>query len=96
MKILFTALFLFSGYVFALVCNSTTAGTMQYVSGIMQFCNGTNSRNMARSVNYFGSGADGAVTISTDTQVCDATTDGPMCVMNYSSLTTNQGVSLST
>jgi len=45
--------------------------------------------------NYFGDASDGDVTISTDTNL-SATQDGDMVVMNYSSLTINTGVTLTT
>ncbi|MFC1653590.1 hypothetical protein ACFL1M_01970 [Patescibacteria group bacterium] len=50
--------------------------------------------------NYFGDGSDGDVTISTNTQLTvpnkNGSYDGEMVVKNYSSLTINQGVTLTT
>ena len=49
--------------------------------------------------NYFGDGSDGAVTISTNTNLTvpnkSGSYDGDMIVKNYSSLTVNEGVTLS-
>lgn len=44
--------------------------------------------------NYFGSGIDGAVTISSNTNLT-STTDGEFVIMQYSSLTVNVGTTLS-
>ena len=50
--------------------------------------------------NYFGSSADGAVTYATNTNLTvpnkNGSYDGDMVVMNYSSLTINSGVTLTT
>lgn len=45
--------------------------------------------------NYFGTGADGAVTISANTTIGSATPDTTVTTMNYSSLTINSGQTLS-
>jgi hypothetical protein len=45
--------------------------------------------------NYFGDGSNGAVTYASNTNL-SSTTDGDMVVMNYTSLTINSGVTLST
>ena len=56
--------------------------------------NGTNWVPAAAVSNYFGTGADGAVTISSSTNLT-STTDGPAVIKNYSSLTVNSGQILS-
>lgn len=48
------------------------------------------------TLNYWGTGADGALSTTGNVNVCDSTTDGEMCVMNYSSLTINAGHTLTT
>jgi len=55
--------------------------------------NGTNWVPASVFSNYFGTGADGAVTISTSTNLT-STTDGPAIVKNYTSLTINSGQTL--
>jgi hypothetical protein len=56
--------------------------------------NGTNWVPAAAASNYFGTGADGAVTISSSTNLTSIT-DGPAIIQNYSSLTVNSGQILS-
>lgn len=56
--------------------------------------NAYSSENSCQS-NYFGDGSDGAVTISSNTNI-SCTTDGDMAVKEYSSLTINSGRTLTT
>lgn len=53
------------------------------------------STTLVSDTNWWGTGADGNVTISSNTQLA-ATTDGDMIVKNYNDLTINSGVSLTT
>ena len=53
-------------------------------------------RALTAGGNYWGTGAEGAVTISADTTVGDATDDDASVVMNYSSLTIDATYNLTT
>lgn len=53
------------------------------------------STTLVSDTNYWGTGADGNVTISSNTNL-SATTDGDMIVKNYNDLTVNSGVTLTT
>ncbi|MES2803658.1 MAG: hypothetical protein V4654_14295 [Bdellovibrionota bacterium] len=78
-------------------CSGSTVGEMRYASSKMQWCNGTNWIDMTGAgLNYFGTGADGNLNTAGVTNVCDSTTDGSMCVMNYATLTINSGHQLTT
>ena len=48
-----------------------------------------------RDKNYFGDGSDGAITISSDTEI-SVTPDSGVAIMNYASLTIDAGASLTT
>lgn len=60
----------------------------------------SNQPIFAANYNYFGDGSDGDVTISTNTSLTvpnkNGSYDGDMVVKNYSSLTVNEGVTLTT
>ena len=78
-------------------CSGSAVGEMRYASSKMQWCNGTDWIDMTGAgLNYFGTGADGNLNTAGDTNVCDSTTDGSMCVMNYATLTINSGHRLTT
>lgn len=58
------------------------------------FNNGSSCQEIV--VNYWGSGADGNLNTAGNTNLCDSTTDGEMCVRNYQNLTINSGHVLTT
>ena len=64
-------------------------------------CNDSNSnQNLICTSNYFGDGSDGAVTINSNTNLTvpnkSGSYDGDMVVKNYTTLTVNEGTTLTT
>jgi hypothetical protein len=78
-------------------CTAGESGKIRYSSSQVQYCDGTNWRHVGvTDKNFWGTGADGALNTAMDTNVCDATTDGSACVMQYTNLTVNAGHTLTT